>query len=88
MPRTIRLALYPNPFNSSTRLNYDLPQTGSVKLAVYDLTGRLVRTLEDRAIPQGRHTLIFDGSGLPSGMYFVRLQSHSFSQTRKLLLLK
>lgn len=87
-PSSFILSIFPNPFNSSTRLSYDIPRNGQVNLAVYDLTGRLVQTLEDRVIPQGQHTLIFDGSALPSGVYFVRLQSKSFAQTQKLLLLK
>ena len=88
LPSSYSLSAFPNPFNSSTSLSYDLPVTGIVNLSLFDLTGRLVRTLEDRIIPQGHHTLNFDGSNLPSGMYFVRLNANSFSTTQKLLLLK
>ena len=87
-PQTYELFFYPNPFNSSTRLSYDIPDNTHINLSVYDLNGRLIRTLEDRVIPAGAHALNFDATNLPSGMYFVRLNTASFATTQKLLLLK
>ena len=88
LPSTYSLKVYPNPFNSSTRLSYDVPVNGHVTLTVFDLTGRLVETLEDRVMPAGRHIHVFDGTGMASGVYFVRLEAGSVAQTQKLLLLK
>jgi hypothetical protein len=78
----------PNPFNPFTTLTYDLPAPGRVTLTVYDTAGRPVATLVDGRQEVGTHTATFDGSDLPSGLYFARLQAGEFSQTRKLVLLK
>jgi len=82
------LTAYPNPFNPNTVLSFDIPATRRVRLAVYDITGRLVVTLADRVFAQGNHRVSFDGSSLPSGIYFARMQGKNFSKTQKLVLLK
>jgi hypothetical protein len=82
------LSCYPNPFNSSTRIRYDLLQPGQVELKLYDLQGRLVQTLVDEVASAGKHEVRFDGSGLASGTYFVRLHGATQTRTEKLLLLK
>ena len=82
------LSSYPNPFNPTTVLSFDVPQSSRVTLSVYDITGRLVQTLADRMYPQGSYRVTFDGASLPSGMYFVRMQAKDFSKTQKLVLLK
>jgi subtilisin family serine protease len=79
---------HPNPFNSSTALSYQLSAYSHVNLRVFDLTGKLVRVLEDNWQAAGRHEVTFDGSGLSSGIYFVRMQAGEFTQSRKLVLLK
>jgi hypothetical protein len=83
---------YPNPFNASTRIAFSLPKTGYVDLNVYDVTGRLVRSLAgghmSPPLQAGEHQIEFDGSGLASGIYFTRLQVGEMSQTRKMVLLK
>ena len=63
---------YPNPFNPTTTISYTLTQAAPVLLRVYDVRGRLVRTLTDGIQPGGLHTLTFDAAGLPSGPYFYR----------------
>ena len=88
VPQAYALSAYPNPFNASTHLSYEIPATTRVNLSVFDLTGRLVRTLEDRVMLQGTHAINFDASDLPSGMYFLRLNTASLATTQKLLLLK
>jgi hypothetical protein len=87
-PLALSLSSSPNPFNSATRITFDLPQRARVKLDVFDLQGRLVRTLADDMQSAGMHELRFDGSALSSGTYFVRLQSPAATRTQKLLLLK
>ena len=83
-----RLSAYPNPFNPNTTLSFDIPASSRVKISIYDITGRLVQTLADRVFSQGNHRIEFDGSSLPSGMYFARMQGNHFSKTQKLVLLK
>lgn len=85
---------YPNPFNPDTRIQYDLPVDARVDLAVFDLLGRRVATLVNDAREAGRHTAVFTGSGLASGVYFVRLRAttldggSTFHDMRKIVLMK
>jgi hypothetical protein len=78
----------PNPFNPVAVVSYQLPVSSQVSLKVYDLTGRLVTSLIDRQQPPGYYEVTFDGSGLSSGLYFVRMQAGDFSSVRKMVLMK
>jgi hypothetical protein len=83
----------PNPFNGGTSIAFDLASGGSVDLAVFDIAGRLVKTLAHRDLPRGRHVVRWDGrstSGhrVASGVYFYRLDVGHFSSTRKLLVVR
>ncbi len=84
---------YPNPFNPSVTIEYSLASKRRASLAIYDLRGRVVRSLVSGVLQPGRHTARWDGLGsdgdvLPSGVYFARLSHDGFAQTQKLLLLK
>ncbi len=79
---------YPNPFNPETVISYQLPVTGYLSVKVFDILGREVRTLVDGIQKAGSHSINFNGSGLPSGIYFYRLQAGSFTETKKLVLVK
>jgi hypothetical protein len=79
---------YPNPFNASTEIRYDLPKGAHVSLHVFDLLGREVAVLKNGFVEAGTHRLTFDGSNLATGIYFARLEANQFVQTRKLLLVK
>jgi photosystem II stability/assembly factor-like uncharacterized protein len=79
---------YPNPFNPSTTINYSLPRSSRVILRIYDVLGREVRTLVDEKQNAGSHNIMFRAGNLPSGVYFYRLEAGTFSETKKLLLLK
>ncbi|MDP8206878.1 MAG: T9SS type A sorting domain-containing protein [Candidatus Electryonea clarkiae] len=84
---------YPNPFNPDVNISFDIPVLTNVKLTVYDLLGRTVTTLLNNRTQPGHHTVTWNGindSGTPvsSGLYFIRLESDSFSQTRKIVMLK
>jgi len=79
---------YPNPFNSSTTINYGLPEAGPVTLTVCDLLGRKVALLVDEWSEPGRYQVVFDASRLSSGVYLYRLQAGRFNQSRKLIVLK
>jgi len=79
---------YPNPFNPSTTISYSLAQSGFVQLKVYDILGEEVSTLVNKVQSSGNYNVEFNANELPSGIYFYRLQSGSFSETKKLVLLK
>ena len=79
---------YPNPFNPTTVIAYSLPAPAAVTLKVYDLLGREIKTLVNERQNAGQHSMTFDGSNYPSGVYFYRLQAGTYSQTKKLIELK
>ncbi|MFZ4621926.1 MAG: S8 family serine peptidase [Bacteroidota bacterium] len=79
---------YPNPFNPSTLISFDIPRTSITSLKVYDVLGKEVATLVNGETSFGRHTVQFNGAGLASGVYFYRLQSRDFVQTKRMLLIK
>jgi hypothetical protein len=79
---------YPNPFNPVTNIRFSIPNSGSVKLVVFDILGREVITLLNEVKPAGNYLVDFDASKLSSGVYFYRLTSGSFTETKKMLLVK
>jgi len=79
---------YPNPFNPGTVIRYHLSVISNVSLKVYDLTGREVQTLVNGRLQAGRYEVNFDGSMLPSGVYFCKLVSGDYSEVKKLTLIK
>ena len=87
---------YPNPFNPATKIEYVIPDVKTqhtasrrnVILKIYDLLGREIQTLVNEGKPPGKYFVEFDGSNLPSGVYFYRLTCGDFFETRKMLLLK
>jgi len=78
----------PNPFNPVTLINYDVPKTSHVKLVVYDLLGKEVKTLVNENQVSGRYTMSFNGVSLPSGVYLYRLEAGDFISVKKMLLVK
>lgn len=89
VPRTIRwLPNYPNPFLSVTHLAFELGEAGPIRLTIYDLLGRLVATLVEAPRPAGRHTVVWDAAGLPSGTYYARLEGPRHTGIRTLTLQK
>jgi hypothetical protein len=79
---------YPNPFNPATRISYSIPESGNVKLVVYDMLGKEITTLVNVYKEAGIHNVEFDGSSLPSGLYIYTIQSGKFRDSKKLMLLK
>ena len=84
---------YPNPFNPSTNIKFWIPgharnDNTKVSLKVYDILGIEITTLVNEEKPAGEYELTFDGTGLPSGMYFYILTADGYSETKKMLLLK
>lgn len=80
---------YPNPFNPSTKIRFSLPENyGTVKLEIFDNTGRLISTLFDNELNSGTYEYVWNAAMLPSGVYFYRLSSEKFSVVNRMLLLK
>ncbi len=86
VPRTISLGQnYPNPFNPWTTIKFWMPTSQRVSVKVFDLLGRELTTLASGVVPAGEHTVRWDASQVPSGVYFYRLIAGPFSQTRKMV---
>jgi hypothetical protein len=79
---------YPNPFNPSTKIRFSIPQAGTVKLTVFNILGEKVQTLINEEMSAGTHSVDFMASNLSSGIYIYRIESGSFTQTKKMTLLK
>ena len=79
---------YPNPFNPTTVIHYTVPKTSLVNLSVFNLLGQEVKTLVNEEKSPGEYEVRFDGSNLPSGIYFYRLVAGDFVKTMKMLLMK
>ena len=80
---------YPNPFNPTTTIRFALPRTEHVTLSVWNVLGQKVtRLLSDVRYDAGEYTIVFEGSTLPSGVYFYRLEAGSFTDMKAMLLLK
>jgi hypothetical protein len=84
----VLLPNYPNPFNPTTQIRYEMPISGEVMLEVFTLTGQRVATLQNGMVSAGSHEVRFDAGNLANGIYLVRLQGAGFSQTQKITLLK
>ena len=79
---------YPNPFNPTTRIAYVVRDAGYVSLAVYDLLGREVATLVDGMKAAGRYGAEWNATALPSGMYIYRMKAGTFTDQKRMLLIK
>ncbi len=79
---------YPNPFNPSTRIRFQLPRDGSVTLRIYNLLGEQIATLVDGSLEAGYHSIEWDASAFPTGVYYYRMQTPGFNQVKKMILLK
>ncbi|HSD64056.1 MAG TPA: T9SS type A sorting domain-containing protein [Ignavibacteriaceae bacterium] len=89
IPLTFNLAQnYPNPFNPSTRIEFNVPETGNVKLTVYNVLGQEVAVLVNGMVTAGLHTATFNASSLPSGTYIYKLQSNNSVMVKKMMLMK
>ncbi len=79
---------FPNPFNPSTQINYNVAESGFVNLKVYNILGMEVATLINEYKAAGNHQVSFDGNDLPSGVYIYRISVNDFTKTRKMILEK
>jgi hypothetical protein len=79
---------YPNPFNPSTTVEFDVPRTELVEISVYNIRGELVSVLHDGELSAGTYQVEFDATDLPSGLYFCRMTAGDFTSTKKMMLLE
>lgn len=79
---------YPNPFNPSTQINFSLAESGDIQLKVYDVTGNEVATLAEGFRAAGNHNISFNAAGFSSGVYFYKLITNSFVETKKMVFSK
>lgn len=89
LPRVIGLSQNcPNPFNATTVISYQLPNAGQVRLEVFGLLGQKIATLVDSRQEAGYRRVLWNATGYPSGVYFYKLTSASFSDMNRMILLK
>ena len=79
---------YPNPFNPTTTIAYQLPKDGKVTIKIFDALGRGIKTLVDEFKSSGQYSVQFDASRLASGIYFYSIRSGNYNAVKKMLLLK
>jgi hypothetical protein len=79
---------YPNPFNPSTVISYSLPSASNVKLIAYNSLGQTVKVLEAGFKQAGNHSITFNATDFPSGIYFYRIEAGQFMQIKKMILIK
>jgi len=83
-----KLQVYPNPSFGSAVINYGVPVKSTVSLRIYDLTGRLVKTLVDGKKKAGYYSIRWDASGIKSGIYFIKFKADNYEATRKIVLMR
>lgn len=86
--KTALYSNFPNPFNPTTTIHYQLKTASEVQLTIYDLAGREVKTLLNQWQSTGEHSILFQGFDLASGIYIYKLKAGTFEQSRKMLLVK
>ena len=79
---------FPNPFNPSTTISYQIPEPGFVSLKVFDVLGNNIMTLVNEEKPAGKYEFNFNSSGIPSGIYFYQLVAGQYSETRKMCFIR
>lgn len=84
----ISLDNFPNPFNPSTHITYNIPEDGFVRISIYDVTGRIIYKKPAEFRKAGSYDFIFDGSHLPAGVYFYRLETNGHVMTNKMMMIK
>jgi len=79
---------YPNPFNPSTTISWQMPEEGEVEVSIFNIKGQKVKTLCNQRLASGQHQIVWDGKEYGSGVYFVRLQAGNQTLMRKILMMK
>ena len=81
-------SIYPNPFNPETTIEYIIPTDEMVSVSIYDLNGRMVTSLSNGVQSAGYHSVVWNASEMPTGLYFVKLVAGSYRETQKIMLIK
>jgi hypothetical protein len=81
-------AAYPNPFNSSTVISYEVPTTSLVNISIYNILGQSVATLVNKSVNPGSYSVVWNAEDIPSGVYFCKMEGNGFERVRKIVLLK
>jgi hypothetical protein len=79
---------YPNPFNPKSNIKFQIAKSGDVKLVIFNVLGREITTLVNEALQPGTYEVEWDGSNYPSGVYFYKLNTTDYAETRKMVLIK
>ncbi|MGD9899323.1 MAG: T9SS type A sorting domain-containing protein [Calditrichaceae bacterium] len=79
---------YPNPFNPTTRIKFGLPESGIVRIDIFDVTGKKIKTLFDGNKEAGYHEIQFAADNIASGIYFYRIQANNFQEMKRMILMK
>jgi hypothetical protein len=79
---------YPNPFNPISNIKFSIINSGNAKIIIYDIQGREVQTLVNQSLNPGTYETTFDGSMLPSGVYFYKMITNGFIETKRMVLVK
>jgi hypothetical protein len=79
---------YPNPFNPTTTISFDLPIAGNARIDIFNPIGQMVKTVLNRDLTPGSHSISFDASQFPSGLYFYQLRTKNFFEAKKMIYLK
>jgi len=87
-PSEYSISSFPNPFNPVTKIYYNLPIQGNVKIEIYNSKGQMIKDLVNEFKFVGNYVADFDGSNLSSGVYFYKIQTNNFSHTKRMILLK
>ena len=80
--------IHPNPFNPTTRISLSIDDFGFTTITAYDIIGKKLETLTNEVLKVGFHTISWNASSYPAGVYFIRMDSGGFTQTQKVVLLK
>ena len=79
---------YPNPFNPSTQINFNLPKATRTSIEIFNIRGQLIKTLIHKQLNAGEHSITWNASDVPSGIYFYRLVAGEETQSKKMILIK
>jgi len=79
---------YPNPFNPITKISFDVPEKNNVTIKIYDVIGRLIKVLLNETKDAGSYSVTFDGTNLPSGIYYYEIEAGNYTAAKKMALIK
>jgi hypothetical protein len=88
LPADFQMSCYPNPFNAQTMISFALPAAVKAKIAIYDITGRIVDIVADRQFQAGQNSVIWNATNKPSGVYFYSIKTNTHSQAKTVVLMK